>query len=54
MNGFKASERGFQLVIAWRQIAILESTCGIRMPLTNDGAANLQGRVHKRAACLVE
>lgn len=54
MNGFKASERGFQFVFAWRQIAKLEATRGIRLPLTNDGAANVQGHVHKRAARLVE
>ena len=54
MNGFEASQRGFQFVFAWRQIAKLEATGGIRLPLTNDGAANVQGDVHKRAARLVE
>ena len=54
MNGFKASERGLQFIIAWRQIAKLESTRGIRLPFTNDGTANVQGHVHKRATRLVE
>ena len=54
MNGFKAGERGFQFVIAWRQIAKLEATGGIRLLLTNDGAANVQGHVHKRAPRLIE
>ena len=54
MNGFKASERGSQLIIAWRQVAKLESTRGIRLPLKTDRAANVQVHVHKRAARLVE
>ena len=54
MNGFKASQRGFQHIIAWRQVAKLESTRGIRLPLSNDGAANVHGDVHERAARLVE
>jgi len=54
MNGFEASERGFQFVVAWRQVAKLRATRGIRLPLTNDRAANVQGRVHKRAAGFVE
>ena len=54
MKGFKASERGFQFVSAWRQIAKLEATGGIRLLLPNNGAANVQGHVHKRAARLVE
>ena len=54
MNGFKASDRGSQFIVAWRQVAKLESTRSIRLPLSNDGAANVHGDVHKRAARLVE
>ena len=54
MNGFKASARGLQFIVAWRHVAKLESTRGIRLPLENDRAANLHGHVHKRAARLVE
>ena len=54
MNGFKAGERGSQLIIAWRQVAKLESTRAIRSAFTNDGAAKVQGDVHERAARLVE
>ena len=54
MNGFKASERGSQFIIAWRQVAKLESTRSIRLPLSNEGAAKVHGHVHKRAARLVE
>lgn len=39
---------------AWRQVAKLESTRGIRLPLKNDRAANVHGHVRKRAARLVE
>ena len=54
MNGLKASERSVQFVVAWRQVAKLESTRGIRLPLKNDRAANIEDHVHKRAARLVE
>ena len=54
MNGLKASERGLQFIIARRHVAKLESTCAIRLPLKNDRAANVHGRVRKRAARLVE
>ena len=54
MNGFKATERRFQFVLAWWQIAKLEPTRGIRLAVTNDGAANVQGHVHKRAPRLIE
>ena len=54
MNGFKASERSLQFIIAWQQVAKLESTRDIRLPLKNDRAANVHGRVRKRAARLVE
>ena len=54
MNGFKASERSLQFVIAWRQVAKLESTRGIRLVLKNDRAPNVHGHVYKRAARLVE
>ena len=54
MNGFKARERGLQFIIAWRQVAKRESTRGIRLPLKNDRAANIEDHVHKRAARLVE
>ena len=54
MKGLKASERGFQFIIARRQVAKLESTRGIRLPLKNDRAANVHGHIHKRAARLVE
>ena len=43
-----------QFIIAWRQVAKLESTRAIRSAFTNDGAAKVQGDVHKRAARLVE
>ena len=43
-----------QFIVAWRQVAKFESTRSIRLPLSNDGAANVQGHVHKRAARLVE
>ena len=54
MNGFKASARGLQFIVAWRHVAKLESTRSIRLPLSNDGAADVHGHVHKRAARLVE
>ena len=54
MNGLKTSERGFQFIVAWGQIAKLEATGGIRLLFTNDGAANVQGHVHKRAPRLIE
>ena len=54
MNGFKASERGLQFIIAWRQVAKLESTRSIRLPLKNHRASNVHGHIYKRAARLVE